>query len=207
MTPPDTVGSVRSTCVLEGPNHVVKGSLEALTAGERIDLIDALRRAKKACLGVGSPDPTDQEMSRFLSEVFDMWASGEYHSLPDANSLTTGMHDRTVAIGRLTEDVQSRQEEHEEELKKRGVSGKKTTARASKHLKQDYAVTTAAPSRKRGAQVSIRATLKNGSQVSDLHLEIFCYTHWLTPFRSTPNLSRSVATSSRPLSKWNTLRE
>lgn len=135
-----------------------------------------------------------------------MWASGEYHSLPDANSLTTGMADRTVAIGRLTEDVPSKQE-HEEELKRRGVSGKKSTARAFRHLKQDYAVTTSAPSRKRGAQVSIRASLKNGSQVSDLHLKAICYIHWLTPCRSTPNLSRSVATSSRPPSKWSTLRE
>lgn len=135
-----------------------------------------------------------------------MWASGEYHSLPDANSITTGMHDRTVAIGRLTEDVPSKQE-HEEELKRRGVSGKKSTARAFKHLKQDYAVTTAAPSRKRGAQVSIRAILKNGSQVSDLRLEIFCYIPGLTPCRSTPNSSPSVVTFCHPRSRWNNSRE
>lgn len=55
MTPPDTVGSVRTTCLLAGPNHATKGDSAALTIGERINLIDALKRAKGACLGVGSP--------------------------------------------------------------------------------------------------------------------------------------------------------
>lgn len=155
-----------------------KTRVRSLTASEIASLNDVLLRAKQRCLGDNCPNPTPKEMGIFLKDVFDMWASGEYHALPDANSITTGMKDKTVAIGTLDEDVPS-SEEIRTELKRRGVSGKVTKNRAYKHLHNDYAIRTTQVSRMRGATVCLRVTLKNGHEVNDLHLLSCSYAHIL----------------------------
>ncbi|KAJ0118234.1 hypothetical protein J7T55_009017 [Diaporthe amygdali] len=157
----------RSTCVTAAANHVVKQKPSDLTDQQKENLQDALLGAKKMLQGPDCPEPTPKEFDRFLSVVFGMWMSRQYHVLPEANSLTTGMGDKTVPVGRLDKEVATSKEVNEESKRRQGaVTGKVTKTRGSKQTISPYEVRTAHRDRMRGAQVLIRASLKNGSKVT-----------------------------------------
>ncbi|KAK2604782.1 hypothetical protein N8I77_007682 [Diaporthe amygdali] len=148
-------------------NHVAKQKPSDLTDQQKENLQDALLGAKKMLQGPDCPVPTPNEFDHFLSDVFDMWMSGDDHVLPEANSLTTGMGDKTMPVGRLDKEVATAEEVNEERKRRQGtVTGKVTKTWGSKQTISPYEVRTAHRDRMRGAQVLIRASLKNGSEVT-----------------------------------------
>lgn len=156
-----------STCVTAADNHVVKQKPSDLTDQQKENLQDALLGAKKMLQGPDCPEPTPKEFDRFLSNVFDIWVSGDCHELPEAKSLTTGMGDKTMPVGRLDKEVATAEEVNEERKRRQGtVTGKVTKTLGSKQTISPYEVRTAHRDRMRGAQVLIRAGLNNGSEVS-----------------------------------------
>lgn len=172
QTPENNVGHAVCSCVLPKQNHIPIGSLDDLGTEQQDNLKgnlkDVVFHAKVKLMGPGCPAPNNAEMDRFLVDVFDMWSSSSSHDMPDEKTLTPGISDKAVAIGTLDEDVPT-EKKIEAELKRRNLSTKQKKSRALKHLVTDHKIETHSRERMKGAVVKIRASLKNGSEVSILY--------------------------------------
>lgn len=166
MNPGSSVDAIRTTCILPADIHQVSKKCRDLSKTEITNLIDVLFRAKQALLGPACPLVTPAEMKRFLNDVFTRWDSTRAHQLPDANSITTGMKDRTIAVGTLNKDLPT-EAEMKQEGERRGLSAKTTSNRAFKRVLKTWTVRTANVHRRAGAQVMMRASLKKDSEVSN----------------------------------------
>lgn len=166
MNPGSSVDAVRTTCVLAANDHQLATKRGDLNKTEVTNLFDVLFRAKQALLGPGCPFPTPAEMKRFLGDVFTRWDSNRAHQLPDANTITTGLKDKNIAIGTLNKDLPT-EAEMKKEGERRGLSAKTISSRAFKGIRKGWSVRTANVHRRAGAQVLMRASLKKDSKVSN----------------------------------------
>lgn len=166
MNPGSSVDATRTTCILPADLHLVSKKRRDLSKAEMTNLIDVLFRAKQALLGPACHPVTPAEMKRFLNDVFTRWDSTRAHQLPDANSITTGLKDKTIAIGTLNTDLPT-EADIRREGERRGMSAKTISSRAFKRVRKTWAVRTENVHRRAGAQVLMRASLKKDSEVSN----------------------------------------